>query len=756
MAISPVDVIEPNSNSRKHEWAGMLRSAVFPLFLLSFVSVVSGSQPATQPLVMTAPFFMEGGGISSSISIINVSGQRLDATLTAFGLDGNRIGNTPVSVDAHDVKTLQLAGLLKQWSSSASAGSIELTPSSQEAGLAAEVAIDGAWNGTGVHLEESFRAAGSVADRSFRAVAAAASGPPAVVLWNRDAAPQTVTMRCLSEAAAAASAQVSVPARHAVIARGCLAAGVSPDPGSLFGAAASGNSSSAGIEVAGDGPAGSLSILGFALHPAGDGAEAASIRFEPVSTLHSSDAAFTGVPVGRSALLPGPVFEPKIALANFGATPARVSLVYATASSGRTPGREVANLTVPPGASRTVAVPALGGDPNHRNSFVLRSSAAPGTLVASLVSADPSGGRGLMSISGAARARPSNAGAGRWSLANGDSTTLVLFNPTDAPHTTTVHIGALGVLWAKNYDLAPMETKSIDVRQLIDDTEPDMRGLRIPSEATQGQIAWFTPNAGEGAGRLIVSNPNSPHAVTPDYEIYIVLCGVSLAPDTDTFDFESIGILGPIIPFYCVAISPSACSGTSSGPGSAAYAWSSGNPGIAPISGSSTSASASFYGAYPGQASATCQAKTNTCTETCGGTNSVAVPMVLRVNPASATLSQQAPSVDLEVSAYLGPVEPALGPFTMTVGLVPTIPKAIKLQEGFNTASASSAAVYTNGAPVTLPQYTVQLSPQNTGTGTVYYGASSVVSKLPANATVNCAGTSNVPNCTQTINVTVK
>jgi hypothetical protein len=116
--------------------------------------------------------------------------------------------------------------------------------------------------------------------------------------------------------------------------------------------------------------------------------------------MRSSDSVFTGAPVGRSALLPGLVFQPELALANFGSEPAHICVAFATAPRGEPSTRAIADVTVPAGAIRKVALPALGGDSLHRNSFVLRSDAPAGTLITSLLSSAPDGSPGLMTIPG--------------------------------------------------------------------------------------------------------------------------------------------------------------------------------------------------------------------------------------------------------------------------------------------------------------------------------------------------------------------
>ncbi len=635
------------------------------IFAATFVALAAGepAKPKQNQLELMAPLFLEGGDVCSFIILINIVSRPLSARAIAFTPDGRQIGKTTTNVDAHSTLTLKLADLLKRWASAASAGSLELVPDGGEVGMAAQVSMEGTVHGTAVHLEESFGAAAQGGAAKSRAAAAGVSGNPVVALWNRAGVAQTASVRCLSETDGGGTCRVSVPAGQMVLASACGGGVLGSSPETLISSSAeSTTAQAAGIEVTGDGPGASLSIFGFAMRGSGTKVEPASLHFEDPTRMQSADAVFTGVPVGRSTLLPGPVFQPEIAVANFGSEAARVSVVYATAPAGSPSAHAIRDVTVPAGASRTVSLPALGGDPTHRNSFVLRSDAPAGTLFASLVSTHTGGNSGLMAMPGKDRARDTNGGAGRWSLSNGDSSRLVMLNPTESTHTMTVHMGALGVLWAKNYTLAPMETKSISVSDLIAKAEPDMRGVRIPSDATEGQIAWFTPNRGDGVGRLMVTNPNSTPAGSPELTYYSVLCGVSLDPYDVSFDFGDYGDLGPMIPDYCMSISPIACSGSAEGPGGGTYKWTSGNPSVAPVSGSSTSPSASFYGAYPGQASASCQVSTIYCVYECPpaeATVTLTAKLTGSVNPTSIALT----SGSAALTSYVT-IGPAPGGFT--------------------------------------------------------------------------------------------
>lgn len=592
--------------------ARLSRTVTFALMFAAF-AVSEPIKTKHSLLELAAPLFVESDGISSTVSLINIVNRPLSATLAAFTPDGRQIGQTAIRVEPHSAVTRKLADLLKGWTSTATSGSLELTLDGSDIGMAGMLTIDGSAAGAAIHLEEDFTA-GNSGVTSLRAAATGLAAPPTVALWNRAHTAESVSLRCISEQGSHVAHTISVPAGQMVLAGACDGAAAAA-PQAALSEPSPATPQSAGIEVGlPDAP---LSVYGFALRAAAPNPEAASLHFQSASQMRSSDSVFTGVPVDRSALLPGPTFQPELALANFGAEPAHVSVAFATAPRGEPSARAIKDVTVPAGAIRKVTLPALGGDSLHRNSFVLRSDAPAGTLITSLLSSAQDGSPGLMTIPGKDRLRDTNGGAGRWSVANGDSSTLVIFNPTESTQTMTVHVGALGVLWAKNYSLAPMETKSVAVSDLIANAEPDMHGTRIPSDSTEGQIAWFTPNHGEGVGRLLVTHSGSTHPLTYEFETSFVLCGAAVDPSSLSLDFESSAEAGPVYSQYCSSTSAQVCAGIPAGPGTAAYWWSSGNPSILTILGSSTEATALLYGAYPGQAALSCQVSTNQCVFTC-------------------------------------------------------------------------------------------------------------------------------------------
>ncbi len=616
-----------------------MRSCFAASIGLCFLAPLSFSQTGMSSageMILAAPLFLQDANVSSAITVVNVVSVPLKSKVAVFDSTGTQIGIRSVALEPHSRTKLNLWELLRSWNSQASSGSVKIyqDPSAKGVSIAARLSIAGT-----VALEEDFQRIGAARSGTFRAAAGGVMGSPIIAVWNLGASAQTVNIQCLAEKGSGGAAQISVAAGQSAIAQACGGTGtMAASSSELFspptGASLSG---AVGVSVSGSGGAGTLAVYGFAFRSAG---AAAALRFDDTGAMRSGNSVFAGVPVGASSALSGSPFQPSLALANFGSQPTSVSVTYATAASPGLSANPIAQAVIPAGTSKTIPLPALPGDPAMRNSFVVQSSAAPGTLFSSVTSVNAANPPQVISLAGRDPRREENGGAGEWSLADGDSSTLLLFNSSNAPGTFSVHIGAermMNGLWAKDYPLAAMETKAIDLRDLIRGLEPDAQGIRIFSNATEGEIAWFTPAGGAGTGRLMVSNPAKKLARSDEFGIPFVLCGLKVNPTDVKFDFEDAGTMA-MLPQMCTAYSPLACSGTPAGYGGASsYSWASLNPSIASISGPSNEASASFYGDYPGQTEAQAQARTGGCSLVAGGSLSTQLVATLHVTSAASS-----------------------------------------------------------------------------------------------------------------------
>jgi hypothetical protein len=194
-----------------------------------------------------------------------------------------------------------------------------------------------------------------------------------------------------------------------------------------------------------------------------------------------------------------------------------------------------------------------------------------------------------------------NGGGHPWTTADGDESTLLLFNHANKPTVFNVNITAAGVTWHQEYTLVASETRSLRISALVAKEVPDLHGKKLPAASKLGEVSWYTASSGDGTGRLIVSNLQTGLARNFSCGYNIVLCGaelynsaINLLLSTDSAPYSLGGIYG----LACLAYDPNACSGQSYGDGGGGYSfwWEASSPSIATVSGSTTSASATFHG----------------------------------------------------------------------------------------------------------------------------------------------------------------
>ena len=208
-----------------------------------------------------------------------------------------------------------------------------------------------------------------------------------------------------------------------------------------------------------------------------------------------------------------------------------------------------------------------------------------------------------------------NGGGHPWDLTAGRDAVLLLFNHSTVPKYFNVKIGNGKILWQRAWKLAPMETRAVDIRDLIARQVKDLHGAVLPPTLDQGEIGWFTPNPGEGSGRLMQIDSatqtvagliRSTRNFSCSYPY--VICGAYLYIDTMTLaegESSSPEYLGEVIPLICNDEGNGSCSGQSSSESAQgySYSWVSNSPSIASVSGSSTSSTATFFGNGVGRGS---------------------------------------------------------------------------------------------------------------------------------------------------------
>jgi len=431
----------------------------------------------------------------------------------------------------------------------------------------------------------------------LRAVADSSDGSPLVAVTSLSTMPQHVAIACVTSGQNQSS-KITLAPGQSVLLPPC-------DPEVAGGADLHWYAENlphtpypaAGIELTSDGKPGSFAAFGLAPHDSAEGRYFSSVAFTDPKMLMSSTAVYAGVPVGSSALLPAGIFTPVLSLVNFSKGARQVSVKYALTRDGAASLNTIASITLAPLSSREIALSGLGGDPTMQDSFLVESDGSPGDVGTKLVS--KSGGA-LHEVELLAKdfEDPENGGDHPWTVENGTTSTLVLFNESGKPQWFNVQIAASATVWSNSYELQPYQTEAIGINDLIKTAAKDKHGTPFPSDVWSGQVSWSVPHKNAGRGRLLQSNPETAMARSFSCGYNIELCQATLddvedyAPVGQTVDF------GTINTEVCV----NSCSGAPVGSGGAGYfyGWSSQNSNIAPISGSASSQSANVYGASVG------------------------------------------------------------------------------------------------------------------------------------------------------------
>lgn len=308
--------------------------------------------------------------------------------------------------------------------------------------------------------------------------------------------------------------------------------------------------------------------------------------------------------------------------------------------------------------------------------------------------------------------------------------------------------------WQQAWQLQSMETRAISIRDLIANQTKDQDGVALPATLSYGEISWFTPNPGEGKGRLLQIDRLS-QLVAGNTRIArnfscgqsIVLCGALLNTTSITFPFQSDSsplFLGAVIPVLCLAFDPNACSGQSYGQGGSGYTyhWQSNNTAIATISGSSTSTTSTYHGAGVGTGSASGFVSSAQCNPSAGGTPKV-TPKILMgtsdiTNQTQNVIVGQEISLSGQVTGGTITSQAWTIPGTIVAGYTASATSAT-LTSSVPTNGNSVKFYWVDGADTRMVKYSVTLSDGNTYTASTTFNVKRPSGSMTATAAPSTA-----------------
>jgi hypothetical protein len=463
------------------------------------------TQNMMPPAPLVAPLFVNSADVSSSLVLVNPTTKSASAQVLLRNLQGTVITTQTVSVPASSRLDVSIGELLRSASSSETTGSLVVRRDGKN--IAAALSLTDNRQGSASYLDEELAMPMSTSSPMLRSVADDAAASPIISITSIVSVLQHVTIRCLPEHGAAVSRTISLPPNATVLSRGCVA---SSEPAISFQSVADAPDNSAagavGIELSSDGPAGGFAAFGLADHRSGASEYFSAAVFDDPMMKKSSTTIFAGVPVGSALQLASGTYTPMLTLSNFGTKVASVTVTLAAMNGNSPQTRTIEKLQIGAGQTKLLTMQGLNGDQNMQNSFLVKSDAPAGELFVKLAATSDGP---LHEVEVLAKDAQSgyDGGGHPWSIADGNESTLILFNDSTDAQRFNVAIGyGSGKAWRKQYTLAPMQTFSLGIRELIEGRKEDDHGNVLPSTLTEGDVLWNT-RVNAGQGRLLESNP---------------------------------------------------------------------------------------------------------------------------------------------------------------------------------------------------------------------------------------------------------
>ncbi len=662
----------------------------------------------------TAPLFLETESYTSTLHLINALKLGVQANVLLYERNGTLLATKRLDLSANSQKTIGIKSILVAAGSSAQVGSVEVFTPGNSSAVLGQVSIARVDDSAASVDEELFMPDPS-GSQTLRAVIDTPERSPLVAVANTSSSvSQAVRLECIPSLGQPVTKTLSLGPKQMELVRACNESGnaaasiedveTQVQPRQVP-ETAQRNMRTAGLAITSDGPAGSIAAFGFVAHDDHLGRYLSSMAFFDPKLLRSPNFVFSGVPVGDSSFFPGATYVPEAAVANFSSEAQTIEILQATTSAAKSNLQEVSSVSIPAGSSKLIRLDGLSGNRDWQNSFLIRSKAQPGDIIAKM-DFKSSGPVPNLELLAKDEQHWQTFGDHPWSVENGTRSTLLLFNHSALVKEATIRIGSGDQIWLKIIRLQPNETRAISVNRLIQGGTLDDKKHTIDKRTTSGEIAWFVPSPGspEVSGRLVQIDAAGHSAHSFSCYIGSGVCALSLPSQTFFLDQEAGDDFETVTAEYCTYVAPpTGCPNDNQYTPNAAttnWNWSSGNTAIATIPTGATSQTAGWYGVAVGSTTSLVKAQVqqnprNSCTVG-GGVN--VNPTVMISGPSDVVASAgSAPSVPIMLTAS---VRPANGTYSWT-----TSNANVKLS-GQTTATVTLTGV-SGGSSVVYVKYTV-------------------------------------------------
>jgi hypothetical protein len=593
-----------------------------------------GVQPPSGPMMAmpsVAPLFIENGGMSSSLMLVNNASVSAGATITVRDLTGHQVAMKHVVLDSSSQRELPLTELLSGATGYASVGNISVLQDDglQGAAVNAQLLLTDNRNSIPAYIDEELAMPSTEGSSMLRGVTDDAQGPPLLAISNLADKKQTVTVTCLTEKDGVTSTQVAIAPHGTSLTAACSNKAVDSVDSYAQGLPQRGHTDVQGIEIVGDAGPGTLASFAFAPHLKGGDLVFSAVPLGDPKLARSSTMVYAGVPFGKQTMAADGLYTPHVAVTNFSDKQATIKITVA--HSNPRPARDgvLATDLLQQSHSRTVTLKARESaevvlENGVNQSGLLHSitveSDQPAGQVQSKVVSRGDGNLYQIELLGKDSKDMENAGGHPWTIQGDYESQLLLFNHSVTATPFNVYIATGDQMWHKKYVLAPSETRELSIRELIHDGIKDDKGAVIGASSRSGVAFWSAGEPELGTGRLLVSSRSAVSARNFSCGYTIIVCGMGISVwDSGIIAINDYYNYATITPQFCLTWGPGVCGGgTSAGGGGASYSWTIGDTTIASFNDPSDqySGSPNLYGNNAGTTSATGQATENGCYST--------------------------------------------------------------------------------------------------------------------------------------------
>ena len=539
---------------------------------------------AVEPSVF--PLFIEDNEISSAITLINGTSVSSLAVLTIRDLHGKSYPALSIPVGAHAKMQIKVADLLQKIGTPLRAGSILVAqgPGVEAPVIVAQLTLSEI-TGTPVALTEEELVMPMLVDsQDLRSVSESDTDAQLIAVTSLSKEPENLTTQCYKKGSVNTKTTTLAPGGTVLI---YPCSKDSPQIAGVSLLGASDTSDAVGISIHSDGPNGGFAAFGVSRHTSTKTKGfLGSLQFVDPTSLHSSSLVFTGISAGYS-LTPGAYpYSTAVALANFSATENHVKIAFHKTDVNGSVSTTSKDVVLAPQSSAQVPLGQLGLKVGEIGSLVVSSDQQPGDLIAKIVSSSDSAPNQLEQLAKDAL-DDRNGGAHPWTVQDNARSDLILFNHSAKTEPFNIWITSNdGAQWNQSLKLAPFETRTVSIGDLIRNKTPDSHGRTLPATALEGSVVWQTPVPETGSGHILIRNEANASGESFSCGVYSSICGGEFTQYTTNYNVGQTATFGDFEADVCLGSWPEQCSGTYVGTGNSySYYWQSSNPSVLALSG---------------------------------------------------------------------------------------------------------------------------------------------------------------------------